>query len=256
MKLVSWNVNGIRALERDQRDQWLWQNDFDVIALQETKASPDQLSELLHNPAGYYTYFNSATIRKGYSGVVFYVKHKPNQVIYGLPDEKFLGQGRLITLEYYNYVICNGYFPNGGSKTASLEYKLEFYDAFLEFINQYRDQGQQVIFGGDLNVAHTAIDLARPEANKNRIGFLPIERAWVDKLILEEYIDVFRYLNPTKTDVYTYWDLKSRARDRNVGWRIDYWFVDSSLVSQITDFITHTDILGSDHCPIELNLTL
>ena len=256
MKLVSWNVNGIRALERKQADSWLWQGGFDVIAIQETKSHPDQFSEYLLKQAGYEAYFDSATIRKGYSGVALYVKQAPKEVIYGLPQAGFTEQGRLLTVVYDGYIICNGYFPNGGSKTSNLEYKLEFYEAFLAHINRYRDDGYHVIFGGDLNVAHNPIDLARPEANKKNTGFLPIERAWVDKVIEDGYIDVFRDLNPIKKDAYTYWDMKSRARDRNVGWRIDYWFVSDSLKDRVNAFNIYPEVLGSDHCPIVLDLNL
>lgn len=256
MKLVSWNVNGIRAIERKQADTWLWSGEYDVIALQETKCHPDQLSDYLINQLGYHSYFVSATSRKGYSGVGFYVKQEPVEVISGIGIEEFDAQGRLITLVYDKFIIANGYFPNGGSKTAPLEFKLSFYEAFLSFINNWRDQGYQVIFGGDLNVAHTEIDLARPKENVTHTGFLPIERAWVDRVIASGYHDVFRYFNPQKTEVYTYWDQKSRARERNVGWRIDYWFVDETLLPQVKSFTTLTDIEGSDHCPIIMDIAL
>lgn len=260
MKLVSWNVNGLRAIERKQADEWLWQNDFDIIALQETKSNPDQLSDYLLSQAGYSAYFDSSTLRKGYSGVALYIKddakHQPKEIINGLGIKEFDEQGRLLTAIYDGYIVCNGYFPNGGSKTASLEYKLSFYDTFLDFIESYRKDGYKVIFGGDLNVAHNAIDLARPEANVKNTGFLPIERAWVDRVIEAGYSDVFRYLNPKKAEVYTYWDMKSRARDRNVGWRIDYWFVSNDLLPMINAFDTKNDILGSDHCPIVIDINL
>ncbi len=256
MKLLSWNVNGIRAVERKQADLWLWEQDFDVIALQETKSHPEQLSEHLLQPKGYQSFWHSAEIRKGYSGVALYVKQSPNEIIQGLPDYNFTDQGRLLTAVYDTFVVCNGYFPNGGSKTSNLDYKLAYYQAFLDHVNTYKDQGLSVIFGGDLNVAHTEIDLARPDANKNHTGFLPIERAWVDDVIADGYADVFRLLNPTKTDVYTYWDQKSRARDRNVGWRIDYWFVSEDIKDRITTFDTKTEVQGSDHCPIVLDILI
>lgn len=259
MKLVSWNVNGIRAIERKGSDAWLWDQDFDIIALQETKSSPDQLSNYLLDRENYIPYFESSTLRKGYSGVGLYINKKseqPKEIIRGFGVDKFDEQGRLITAVYDKYVVLNGYFPNGGSKTASLEYKLEFYEAFLDLINEYRESGKHVIFGGDLNVAHTPIDLARPKANEKNTGFLPIERAWVDRVIESGYVDVFRLLNPTKTDVYTYWDLKSRARDRNVGWRIDYWFVSDSLKDRINYFSTRNDIHGSDHCPVIVDIAV
>ncbi len=256
MKLVSWNVNGLRAIERKKADKWLWENDFDVIALQETKSHPDQLSDYLLNRPDYHAYFDSATIRRGYSGVALYVKQAPIDIIKGLPEAGFVNQGRLLTAVYDNYIILNGYFPNGGSKTSNLDYKLAFYKAFLNHINNFKEAGYSIIFGGDLNVAHHPIDLTRPEQNKNNTGFLPIERAWVDQVIEEGYIDVFRILNPKKAEVYTYWDMKSGARDRNVGWRIDYWFISKDLFPLVQNYKTHIEILGSDHCPIVLDINL
>ena len=256
MKLLSWNVNGIRAIERKQADKWMWDKGYDVIALQETKSHPEQLSEYLLRQSGYEVFFDSAEIRKGYSGTALYVKQSPNEVIKGLPDAGFTDQGRLLTAVYDDYVICNGYFPNGGSKTSNLDYKLKFYNAFLDHVNAFVEDGYKVIFGGDLNVAHTEIDLARPKANEKNTGFLPIERAWVNKVIQSGYLDVFRTLNPKKTDVYTYWDMKSSARERNVGWRIDYWFVSDTLKDSLIEFKTLSNIDGSDHCPIVLDVSL
>lgn len=256
MKFLSWNVNGIRAVERKHALDWIWTRDYDVIALQETKSHPDQLPHNLLCPPGYYSFFNSAIIKKGYSGVVLYVKQKPKEVIYGLDDLELDSQGRLITLVYKDYIICNGYFPNGGSATSNLEYKLRFFDSFLDFINRFKNKGYNVIFGGDINVAHCEIDLARPKANIKNTGFLPTEREWIDKVIKSGYVDVYRTLNPNKFDAYTYWDQKSHARVRNVGWRIDYWFVSNNLLDNVEYVTIMDEVLGSDHCPLEMSVTV
>jgi exodeoxyribonuclease-3 len=152
--------------------------------------------------------------------------------------------------------LINCYFPNAGIKPERLKYKLEFYDAFLKFINKLKKNGYNVIFTGDINTAHNAIDLARPKENVNNTGFLPIERAWMDKLIKNDWVDIFRYLNPNKKDVYTYWDQKTRARDRNVGWRIDYFFTNKSFIKNIKSFETLSDYMGSDHCPISIDIKI
>ena len=254
MKLISWNVNGLRALERKEKDKWLWNTNADVVTLQEIKAEKSQLSPALINPEGYYSYFNSSTERKGYSGVALYAREEADEIIFGLNKEPD-SQGRVITYIKNNLAVIGAYFPNGGGKIAPLAYKLDFFDSFLTWILYLRNNNLDIIFGGDINVAHTAIDLARPVANKNNIGFLPKERKKIDAFIDQGFIDTFRSLNPTKEHVYTYWDMKSGARDRNVGWRIDYWFTTMSLTNSIMSFKTHTDIYGSDHCPIELNMS-
>ena len=153
-----------------------------------------------------------------------------------------------------NFTIINGYYPNGGQGPHRLKYKLEFYDAFLKFILKLRKNGENVIFCGDINTAHEAIDLARPKANEKNTGKLPIERAWITKVIKNDFIDVWRTLNPNKKDVYTYWDIKTGARTRNVGWRIDYFFVSESIKNHVSKAEIHPDIFGSDHCPISISL--
>ena len=150
--------------------------------------------------------------------------------------------------------MINCYFPNGGASEERLKYKLEFYDEFLKFINNLKNQNKNVVFCGDVNTAHNEIDLARPKSNKDNTGFLPIERAWLDKVINNEWVDVFRNLYPDKKDVYTYWDMKTRARDRNVGWRIDYFFINKSFLTKIKNFKTLADYYGSDHCPIMIEI--
>jgi len=205
---------------------------------------------------GYFSYFSHPKFKKGYSGVAIYTKEKPKEVFYGMGQkgqkQKLDDEGRLLGVKLKNYTIITGYFPNGGQGPHRLKYKLEFYDAFLKFILKLRKNGENVIFCGDVNTAHEAIDLARPKANEENTGFLPIERAWIDKVIKNNFLDVWREFNPDKKDVYTYWDQKTRARDRNVGWRLDYFFADKKI--KIKDAGMLNDYYGSDHCPIYLEM--
>lgn len=253
-KILSWNVNGLRAMHK--KDSW---NDFlkenpDIFCLQETKARPDQLPEKLRNINGYFSYFAHSEIKKGYSGVAIYSKIKPEKVVYGMGIKKFDEEGRLLTLRFKNFALLTCYFPNGGQGQGRLKYKLDFYDAFLNYIEKINlptDHGKKkVIFCGDINTAHEEIDLARPKENIMNTGFLPKERAWIDEVERHGYIDTFRALNPDKKDAYSYWDIKTRARDRNVGWRLDYFFISSGLQKELKDAFILKDIFGSDHAPV------
>ncbi len=254
MKLVSWNTNGIRATHK----QGYWDtfladcNGADVIGIQETKAEEAQIPEEVRTLKGYNAYFASSKTRKGYSGVALYSKKEPDSVLYdfGTNDQ----EGRTIIAFYGNTAICNVYFPNGGGAPERLSYKLAFYDAFLSYITSLKKKGMHVIVMGDVNVAHEEIDIARPKENETHVGFLPEERAWVDELLNAGFIDTFRQLHPTKKDAYTYWDMKSFARNRNVGWRIDYFFISTELLPYLKNTTIQSDILGSDHCPITLTL--
>jgi exodeoxyribonuclease-3 len=254
MNIVSWNVNGLRALVKKGQFEWLVNQQFDIFCLQETKSHPEQLDEIVKNPAGYFSYFDHSKLKKGYSGVAIYSKVKPEKVEYGLGIPEYDQEGRLLVAYYKDFVLLNGYFPNGGGGPKRLDFKLRFYDKFFEFIEKLRKNNKKVIFCGDINTAHTAIDLARPKENENNTGFLPIERAWLDKVVSNGYVDTFRNLHPDKKESYTYWDMKTFARDRNVGWRIDYFFVSSTLVKKIKDAKIFDSILGSDHCPVSLVL--
>lgn len=255
MKIISWNTNGLRATVKQGYFEPLFKKyKPDILCLQETKAQPEQLTEETRNVIGYYSYFAYSKLKKGYSGVAIYSKEKPQEVFYGMGIKKFDDEGRLLGLKLRNFTIITGYFPNGGQGPHRLKYKLEFYDSFLKFILKLRKNGEHVIFCGDVNTAHESIDLARPKENVENTGFLPIERAWISKVIKNNFIDVFRYFYPNKIDAYTYWDQKTRARDRNVGWRLDYFFTDSKLVSQIKKTGMFTDYKGSDHCPIWMEI--
>jgi exodeoxyribonuclease III len=256
MRIISWNVNGLRAIHRKGNWAWILKESPDIFCFQETKAHPDQLLEELKVCEGYHVYFNTPTEKKGYSGVAVYSKIKPEKVEYGINNPEFDQEGRVLGVYYKKFVLFNVYFPNGGGGPVRLQYKLDFYDAFLEHIEKVRKEGYSIIFCGDINTAHEAIDLARPKENEEHTGFLPEERAWLDEVVNHGYIDVFRHLYPSKKDAYTYWDMKSGARERNVGWRIDYFFISNDLQKKVKGIEIMANILGSDHCPVALDISL
>lgn len=251
IKLISWNVNGIRAAERKGFLEWLTQSGADVVGLQETKTShPDQLSHELKNPDGYQSFFHCATEKKGYSGVVMYTKLQPLAIKTEFGGEFLSKEGRVIELEFPEFTFLNIYFPNGGSGKVRLEYKMEFYTEFLEYVQKLVASGKKVIFCGDVNTAHNEIDLARPKENEKSSGFMPIERAWLDDVEKAGFVDTFRMFYPELADQYTWWDMKTRARDRNIGWRIDYFYVSENMRHQVKEAFIHQDTMGSDHCPV------
>ena len=255
MRIVSWNTNGLRATAKQGFFTPLFKKERpDILCLQETKAEPKQLAPEVQNVPGYFSYFSHPKVKKGYSGVAIYAKEKPKEVFYGMNIKKFDTEGRLIGVKYQGFTLINVYFPNGGQGPERLKYKLKFYEAFLKFINKLRKNGENIIFCGDVNTAHAEIDLARPKENEENTGFLPIERAWIDKVIKNNFVDVWRHFNPGKRNVYTYWDQKTRSRDRNIGWRIDYFFADAKIISKIKNTGTLQNYMGSDHCPITLEV--
>ncbi|MFA6295270.1 MAG: exodeoxyribonuclease III [Candidatus Paceibacterota bacterium] len=255
MKIISWNVNGLRANVKKGAFDWLLNQDADIFCLQETKVHPDQLEESIRNPVGYQSYFDHSKLKKGYSGVAVYVNKnsigKVEKVEYGMNKADYDQEGRFLAIFFKEFVLINCYFPNGGGGPDRLKYKLEFYEEFLKFIEKQRKDGKNIIFCGDINTAHNEIDIARPKENENNTGFLRIERDWLDKVIAKGYVDVFRTLNPEKVQ-YTWWDMKTFARDRNIGWRLDYFFVNKEFFSQIKDMKILEEVMGSDHCPIKL----
>ncbi len=254
MKIVSWNVNGLRSVAKNGYwKAFLEETKPDIFCLQETKASPEQLPDELLSPAGYSAFFSSAKARKGYSGVALYSKIEPLNVIYGMGIEEFDQEGRIVGAEYDDFWLLNVYFPNGGQGPERLDYKLRFYDAFLAFIEELRKQ-KPVIFCGDVNTAHEEIDLAHPQEHEDSTGFLPEERAWIDEVLNAGYTDSFRHLHPHQSAAYSYWDMVTRARDRNVGWRLDYFFVPSELMRRLKKAEIHTQVFGSDHCPVSITL--
>ncbi len=257
MKLLSWNVNGLRAFYKKGAFDSIFELDPDIFCLQETKAMAEQLPEEVRNPAGYLAYFDHSKMRQGYSGTAIYVKksseYKVFSIEYGTGMKKLDQEGRLIAIYLEDTVILNGYFPNGGEDPARLKYKLEFYDQFLKYIEKLRKQGKSIIFTGDINTAHNEIDLARPKENSDHTGFLRIERDWLDKVIKTGYIDTFRHLHPEEVK-YSWWDMKTFARDRNVGWRLDYFFISPDLLPRLKSAKILDNMFGSDHCPVWLQL--
>lgn len=252
--LISWNVNGLRAAGRKGFIDWMQRGQYPIVGVQETKVShPDQLEESLRNPDGYTSYFHSATEKKGYSGVGIYTKIKPLTVKTFFGSNILSREGRVIEMEFRDFILLNIYFPNGGSGELRLQYKLEFYEAFLHYLKHLKKQSKPVIFCGDVNTAHQEIDLARPKENENTSGFMPSERVWIDQFIAAGFIDTFRFSNHDKVQ-YSWWDMKTRARERNVGWRIDYFFVDERLKHNIKDAFILDDVPGSDHAPVGLTL--
>lgn len=252
MKIYSWNVNGLRAVAKKGFSEWLDKEQPDILCLQETKAAPEQLEDSLRNPTGYSGYFSSAQ-KKGYSGVATYSKQKPLNIEYGLGIEKFDSEGRVLITDHKDFLLFNVYFPNGKKDQERLNYKMEFYEAILKYFDSLKKKGKKIVICGDVNTAHKEIDLARPKENEKVSGFLPIERAWIDKLISHGYIDTFREFSK-EPNQYTWWDLVTRARDRNVGWRIDYFFVSDNLRGNLKKAWIMPDVMGSDHCPIGLEL--
>lgn len=250
MKIISWNVNGLRAIAKKGFLEWVGETSPDILCLQETKAEQEQLPDNVREIGGYFSFFNSSRTRKGYSGVAVYSKIAPLDVRYGIGVDKYDQEGRVLEVEYETFILLGVYFPNGGGGPERLEYKLGFYDAFLKHIEQLRKTGKHIVFCGDVNTAHQEIDLARPKENEKNTGFLPEERAWIDELVYHGYTDTFRHFYPNKEGAYTYWDMKTHARERNVGWRIDYVFVANEALPSVKRSGIMSTVLGSDHCPV------
>lgn len=253
-KLISWNVNGIRAQEKKGFLEWLKKESPDILCVQETKAHIEQLSNNLINPDGYKTYWSSGE-KKGYSGVATFTKAEPKKTETGFGIKKYDCEGRILITTFSDFVLFNIYFPNGQRDNERLKYKLGFYDEFLKYINDLKEKGKKIIVCGDVNTAHKEIDLARPKENVNNSGFLPIEREWMDKLVENGYIDTFREFNQENGN-YTYWDTITRARERNVGWRIDYFFISPNLSKNLKKAFIMPEVMGSDHCPIGIEIDI
>lgn len=255
MKLYSWNVNGIRAV--CAKPEWDWFRNLGggcIVGLQETKASKEQVELIHQEPEGYNAYWLLGQ-RKGYSGVAVFSTYAPLAVTYELPQAQYQGEGRLIHLEYPDFHYMNVYFPNGQQGDERLAYKLGYYDAWLEYAQELRKQ-KPIVVCGDFNTAHKPIDIARPKENEKISGFLPIERAWLDKLVAHGYVDTLRLVQGDRPDLYTWWSFRMNARARNVGWRIDYFFVSEELKPKVKDAWIEPEIMGSDHCPIGLELDI
>jgi len=254
MRLFSWNVNGVRAIEKKGFLNWVDSVAPDILCIQETKANFDQLPDSLQNIEGYHGYWHSG-VRKGYSGVATFCKSEPLDVQYGLGIEKYDKEGRVLITEFENFLLYNIYFPNGQKDEHRLQYKLDFYDDLLPIINEQVESGNNVIVTGDWNTAHHPIDLARPKENINTSGFMPIEREKLDIYVSDGWVDTFRLFH-NEPDRYSWWTYRFGARERNVGWRIDYFFINKDMVDLCIDADIHHDVLGSDHCPVSLILDI
>lgn len=254
MRLVSWNVNGIRAILKKGLLDLIEEDGMDILCIQETKAHPDQLTKKVLEFGDYHKYFFSAE-KKGYSGVTTWSKFEPQEVEYGLGADRFDSEGRTLITHFDDFVLFNIYFPNGKKNQERLDYKMDFYEAFLEKVNGYRDRGKNIVVCGDVNTAHKEIDLARPKENETVSGFLPIEREWMDRFLLNGYLDTFREFDK-EGDNYSWWDYKTRARERNIGWRIDYFYINREFRNRLRDAFILKDVMGSDHCPIGVELDL
>jgi len=252
MKLISWNVNGIRAADRKGLFEWLKKESPDVLCLQEIKAKKDQIPPHLKNTPGYQIFFNPAQ-RPGYSGVATYTKQKPIDVKMGFGIEKFDSEGRILITEFESFVLFNIYFPNGKKDDERLNYKLDFYDTFLAIADNLKADGKNIVVCGDVNTAHKEIDLAHPKQNEKISGFLPVERAWIDTFLDHGYVDTFRHFNK-EPGQYSWWSMRTAARQRNVGWRLDYFFVNKEFMKHVKNAFIMQDVMGSDHCPVGIEL--
>jgi exodeoxyribonuclease III len=250
MKITTWNVNGIRAALGKSLKEWVVSEAPDVLCLQEIKATPQQLTDEQRNFPGYSAIWNPAA-RLGYSGVATFCRKDPLEFALGLDKPHFDLEGRAIRTRHLDFLLYNIYFPNGQRGQERLDYKLGFYAHLLDNCDALHAAGENIIITGDFNTAHRPIDLRNPKENETNSGFLPEERAWIDKYLEHGFIDIYRILYPERIQ-YTWWTYRMGARQRNVGWRLDYFLVSEKLSGRIKDVIVHEDILGSDHCPVSL----
>jgi len=252
IKILSWNVNGVRAIQKKGFLDWFEKQSVDIVCLQETKAHLEQLEDRLTQIPNYQSYWFSAE-KKGYSGVATYSRTKPLSVRYGFGIPRFDSEGRVLVTEFPTFTLYNIYFPNGKRDQVRLNYKMDFYEAILNHWEEQRKQGKKLLICGDVNTAHKEIDLARPKENENISGFLKIEREWIDTLVGRGFVDTFRLFN-VEPHQYTWWDMMTRARERNVGWRIDYFFATDDLIPNIKNAWITQEVMGSDHCPVGLEI--
>ena len=251
MKIISWNVNGIRAAESKGLYKWMKNESPDILSLQETKAYPEVLTKKFIEPEGYFSYFASAE-KKGYSGVVTYSKTEPLDVRY-MGIEEFDSEGRYLECEFPEFILINTYFPNSQKEGKRIDYKIRFCNAVQDRMTKLKDEGKRVILCGDYNVAHKEIDLANPKTNTKNPGFLPEERSWMDGFIEAGFIDVFRFFEPGPGH-YTWWSYRFSARERNIGWRIDYFTITENLLDDVKNCEILSDVMGSDHCPVMMEV--
>ncbi|MBT6340258.1 MAG: exodeoxyribonuclease III [Desulfobacula sp.] len=251
MKILSWNVNGLRAVAKKDFTKIIEGLDPDILLLQETKLQKDQRTDEMIHMLDYKSFWSYSIVKKGYSGVVAYSKQEPQKVTTSFLRPEFDNEGRLIQLDYKDFILFNIYFPNGQMSDDRLKYKLDFYDWFLNYANKLKDQGKSLIITGDFNTAHNEIDLKNPKPNSKRSGFLRIERDVLDQMVDMGYVDTFRHFHPDKVK-YSWWSYRFSARKNNAGWRIDYFFVTKDLIDKgvIKKAFIDNDVFGSDHCPV------
>jgi exodeoxyribonuclease III len=254
LQLFSWNVNGIRALEKKGFSNWLQSCGADIVMLQETKCSQEQLHDALCNPVGFHAEWCAAE-KKGYSGVATFSRVPATAAACGFGEARFDAEGRVLISTFPQFTLFNTYFPSGTSGPDRVAYKLAFYQRFLTILHTYLEAGQRVIIAGDVNTAYAEIDLARPRENRKTSGFLPEERAALGEFFAAGLVDTFRHIRPNEAK-YSWWSQVTNARERNIGWRLDYFLVSPNLVPYIVDADIHPDVLGSDHCPVSLTLAL
>ncbi len=251
MKITTWNVNGLRAALNKGVWDWISQENPDILCLQEIKARPDQISNENHDLFNQHTVYWNPAERPGYSGVATFSSSQPISVEYGVGRNEFDLEGRVIRTKFPDFILFNVYFPSGQRGLERVEYKLKFYAHLLEICDHLQEAGEKVVICGDFNTAHNEIDLRYPKANKNTSGFLAEERAWIDMYLTHGLVDIYREFYPEKIE-YTWWTYRMNARLHNVGWRLDYFMVSEGLVPFIKDVVIHSEVTGSDHCPVTM----
>jgi exodeoxyribonuclease-3 len=253
MKVISWNVNGIRAATRNGFLDWLHSETPDLVCIQESKANADQLDSDLLQPQGYNTYWHSAE-KAGYSGVALFSKKKPKDIVQGIKVPEIDSEGRVISAFFDSLVVVNAYFPNSQREKARLDYKLFFCDEILKYLEKLR-RSHSVLLCGDYNIAHKEIDLKNPKTNVNNAGFLPEERAWMDHFIKKGWVDSFRHFHPELKDQYSWWSYRPGVREKNIGWRIDYHCVNQEMAPKVKAAWIDSHVTGSDHCPVGIEIS-
>jgi exodeoxyribonuclease-3 len=252
MKLVSWNVNGIRACGKNGFLQWFENEEADIVCVQEIKARPEQLEESLRNPLRYHGFCNPAE-KPGYSGTAVFSKKEPLSVEYGLGDPQFDREGRVMILKFPKFTLINSYFPNSQRDHARLPFKLKFCKKYFETVRALQSRGEHVVMCADWNIAHQEIDLRNPKSNQKNAGFLPEERAWMNQFLSAGYVDAFRQFEPGGNH-YTWWSYRPGVREKNVGWRLDYFLANQEFKDRLKKAYHRPEIYGSDHCPVVIEL--
>jgi len=252
MKIISWNVNGLRAVIKKNFLEYLENENPDILSIQETKLQESQIPDEISGLKKYHLYWSFAE-RKGYSGVALFTKEKSLEVSFSIGEERFDKEGRVIIAEFEDFTLINCYFPNGQMNDERLKFKLDFYDKMFEKMEEIKNSGKDLIVCGDYNTAHKPIDLANPKDNEKYSGFLPIERAWLDKLVENGWIDTFRHFDQ-RPEQYSWWTFRFGARRRNIGWRIDYFFVNQEFLPKVKNAFIQQEVLGSDHCPVGIEI--